>query len=221
MTHVMICRRRTLKNILPIGISAFGTSACSNLLGPPDARTIYRVRPSFSRAPVSETAGPTVLWALAIARPHVSGGLDTDRIALIQANGTMDYYANAIYPDRLPGILQSVLLEGFEVSGRIHAVAREDDALHSDYGLVTEVRDFQAQYGVAGGIPEATVTIAAKLIASRDRRILGSFTASQTVSASANSIAAATQALRFALTSTVAAIVDWTLAEPMSRLVPQ
>lgn len=190
------------------GAAALSLPACSNdLLGPPEAGPIYPIRPSFTAA-----SGLKVNWALSIQRPDMPGGLDTDRIALLQANGTMDYYANATYSDRLPAIIQRALVDGFYASGRTPAVALEQEALHADYNLFVSVRDFQANYSVQDGVPEAAVVVDAKLTTAHGRKIIGNVTASRTVNAGVNSTAAATQALARALGQAVTDIVTWTLA---------
>jgi cholesterol transport system auxiliary component len=199
------------RRLFLIGASALSLSACGSLLGPPDAGPIYTVRPSFSQPPAQ---AEKVRWALAVMRPDVSGGLDTDRIALIQADGTMDYYAKATYPDRLPATIQRALLDGFEASGRIEGVAREQDALHAEYNLLTEVKDFEAKYSAPDAIPSVTVSMNAKLTTTHGRNIVGSFVTTQTVAATANSTAAVAQALSQALGAAVTAIVNWTLATP-------
>ena len=202
----------TLQRLFLIGLSSLALSACSgNLLGPPDAGPIYMVAPKFTAAPAEATK---VKWALAILRPDMAAGLDTDRIALTQADGTMDYYAKATYPDRLPGIVQHALLDGFEASGRIDAVALEEDALHADYNLAVEVKDFAAHYSQQDGIPGVTVTITVKLTTAHGRDIVGSFSTSQTGTDSVNSAGATTQALQQALAAAVTQIVDWTLTAP-------
>jgi cholesterol transport system auxiliary component len=204
-------RRIMIRRILLIGAAALSLSACGgNLLGPPDGGSIYPVRPVFT-APAS---GAPVPWSLAILRPTVPGGLDGDRIALLQPDGSMDYYAKANLPDRAPAIIQSALLEGFESSQRIAAVAREQDALHADYDLVIEVKDFEAKYATQDGIPQAVVVMSAKLVTAHGRKIVATFIASQSVSATANSAGAAAQALSQALGAGVTQIVDWALAAP-------
>lgn len=191
------------------GASALMLSACGgDLLGPPEAGPIYPVRPTFTPA----AGGEKVNWALSILRPDVPGGLDTDRIALNQANGTLDYYAKATYPDRLPATVQRALVDGFQASGRIDAVAREQEALHADYNLFIEVKDFQANYSVQDGVPQAAVLMVAKLTTARGRKIIGNFTANKTIAAPVNSAGAATQALAQALGQAVTEIVNWTLA---------
>ena len=204
----MIARRLFL-----IGVSTMALSACGgNLLGPPDAGSIYVVAPKFPAAPA---AGEKVSWALAILRPDSPGGFDTDRIALTQPDGTMDYYAKATYPDRLPNIVQHALLDGFEASGRIDKVAREEDALHADYNLAVEIKDFAAHYSQPDGVPGVTVAITVKLTTSHGRDIVGSFSTTQAGNASINSAGAAVQALQQALAAAVTQIVNWTLTAPV------
>jgi cholesterol transport system auxiliary component len=124
----------------------------------------------------------------------------------------MDYYANATYPDRLGILVQQTVLDGFEASGRIEAVANEQDALHADYNLAVEVKDFAAHYSQLDGIPTVTVSITAKLTTAHGRAILATFSTSKTGQASANSAAAAVEALQQALGAAVLEIVNWALA---------
>ena len=209
MTHKAMIQRR----LFLIGASSLVLSACGgNILGlgPPEGGPLYPMRPAFPAG-----SGEKVGWALAILRPDVAPGLDSDRIALMQPDGVMDFYAKANYPDRLPPMVQQALLDGFEASGRIDAVAPEQAALHADYNLVTDVKDFAAHYSQADGIPGVTVSITAKLTTARGRAIVSSFSTTQTGTASLNSAAAAAQALQQALGTAVTAIVNWALTAPM------
>lgn len=210
MTHAFLARRAFL-----IGSSSLVLSACGGNvlgLGPPEAGQIYMVAPKFPGAPMG---GEKVKWALAILSPDPAAGLDTDRIALTQPDGTMDYYAKAGYPDRLPAIVQQALLDGFEASGRIDAVAREQDALHADYNLAVELKDFAAHYSQRDGTPGVAVSLTVKLTTAHGRDIVGSFATTQTGTASANSAGAAAQALQQALGMAVNQIVNWTLTAPV------
>ena len=179
-------------------------------LGPPEPGAIYPVRPVFPAG-----SGTKVAWALAILRPDMMPGLDSDRIALTQPDGSMDYYAKATYPDRLPALVQQALLDGFESSGRIGAVAREQDALHAEYNLITEIKDFGAHYAVADGIPQVKANLTAKLVTAHGRAIVSSFSSNQSLAASANSAGAVALALQQALGTAVTEIVNWALAAPM------
>lgn len=199
------------RRLFLIGASSAALAACGDLVGPPEAGTIYTVAPKF---PAAAGGGAKVAWALAILRPAAAPGLDSDRIALTQPDGTMDFYAKATYPDRLPPLVQQALLEGFESSGRIDAVAREQDALHADYNLLIEIRDFAAHYAVADGVPSVAVALTAKLTTSHGRVIVGNLSVAKEGNASINSAAAAAQALQQALQGAVTEIVAWALSFP-------
>jgi len=198
------------------GVSSFALAGCGGNvlgLGPPDAGTIYPVRPVFPAG-----SGEKVGWALAILRPDIAPGLDTERMALTQPDGSMDYYAKANYADRVPPLVQQALLDGFEMSGRIDAVAPEQAALHADYNLVTEIKDFGAHYAQTDGIPQVAVGLTAKLATAHGRVIVSSFSTRQTLNASVNSAAAVAQALQQALGAAVTQIVNWALAAPMPAM---
>lgn len=195
------------------GASAFTLSACSSdLIGPPEASVIYPVNPAF---PASQ--GAKVGWALSIVRPEVAGGLDNDRIALHQPGGILDFYAKATYPAPLPALIQQALLDGFEASGRIDAVAPEQATQHADYSLLTDVKDFSAHYSQQDGIPGVSVSITAKLSTTRGRVIVSSLPVIKNGTASVNSAGAAAQALRQALGAAVTDIVTWALAAPIPK----
>ena len=108
-------------------------------------------------------------------------------------------------------LVQAALISGFEASGRIDQVAREQDALHADYDLITEIRNFEAHYPAPDAVPTVTVTLAVRLASAHGRKILGSFTATQSQPCAANSAGAVAQALGQALGQAVQAIVTWTL----------
>ena len=204
----MIQRRLFLTAAAPsLLLSACGGNVLG--LGPQEAGTLYPVRPSFPAG-----SGEKVAWALAILRPDVAPGLDSERIALSQPDGSMDFYAKANFPDRVPVMVQQALLDGFEASGRIDAVAPEQAALHADYNLVTEIKDFSAHYAQADSIPRVTVNLTAKLTTAHGRAIVSSFSSNQTSNASANSAGAVAQALQQGLGAAVTQIVAWALTAP-------
>jgi cholesterol transport system auxiliary component len=193
------------------GASSLLLTACSSdLIGPPPAPQIYALNPAVP-APQS---GGKLGWALEIARPHASDNLDSTRIALAKTQTELDYYADAGWPDRLPVLVQTAILAGFEASGRIDSVFREEDALHADYELSTDIRDFEARYAVPNGIPSVAVTLVCHMADTRTRRIVASLTVTETEPASANSVNAVVEAFDTALGNAVGQITQWALALP-------
>ena len=182
---------------------------CGSLIGPSGPPPqIYRLEPNLSPA----SGGTSVSWQLAVARPNTTQTLDTERIALTRGP-VMDYYADAQWNDNVPRLVQSLLVEAFEKSGRIAAVAPESEGLHADYLLVTEIRNFEARYAGATGTPDVIVDIEAKLVDPRGK-VIGSLDARQTAPAGQNSIPAVVMAFDQAAAAAFAQIVTWTLQAP-------
>jgi cholesterol transport system auxiliary component len=196
-----------------IASSSLVLAACGSLdklVGPPDAPQIYTLRPM----PPAVQSGGKVGWALSILKPDASNNLDTSRIALAKSDTQLDYYANAAWPDRLPDMVQTALLAGFEATGRIDAVARDEDALHSDYELSTDLRDFEARYATPGGVPSVAITIIAHMADTRSRKMMANLTVTLTEPASANNVDAVVQAMDTALAKAIGQITQWALALP-------
>ena len=179
------------------------------MIGPPEASPIYVMRPQFPAV-----AAQKVAWSLALVRPNAPGALDTDRIAILQPGGVMDYYAKAQYADALPALVETALLDAFERSAALPGVGRTAEGLHSDYHLYTDIKNFEARYDVRDGVPQAVVTLSVRLVTSRGRITAGTTSITKTVPASANSIAAATAALGEALAGVAGEIVTWALQFP-------
>jgi cholesterol transport system auxiliary component len=198
------------RRLLLAGASGLVLTGCSSLIGPSRAPRLYVLRPALPPS----VHGPKVNWALSIPVPDASAALDTDRIAIWRPPASLDYYADAAWPDHLPALVQSALLQAFEDSGRIKAVARDSDGAHADYILVTDLRDFEARYDKPDGVPVAVVRIGAKLVGALKRDIVAQFDAAEELSASENSVAAAVAALDEALARALTKIVAWTLAAP-------
>ena len=104
------------------------------------------------------------------------------------------------------------MLAGFEATGRIESVAREEDSLHADYNLTTDIRDFEARYATPDGAPTATVTIIAHMSEAHSRKIVANLTVNLSEAASANSVDAVVQAFDTALAKAVTQIVSWALS---------
>ena len=177
---------------------------------------MYALRP----APPPAQPGGKVGWALAISKPDAVDNLDSARIALARGDTELDYFANASWPDHLPDLVQTALLAGFEASGRIDSVSREEDTLHADYALSTDLRDFEARYATPDGVPNIAVTIIAHMAEAHSREIVASLTVTLTEPASANNVDAVVQAMDTALAKAVVQITQWALALPPPATAP-
>ncbi|HEX3673527.1 MAG TPA: ABC-type transport auxiliary lipoprotein family protein [Rhizomicrobium sp.] len=198
----------TRRALLVSAAATFVLAGCS-LLSPsnPPSR-IYVLEPPFGKAP-----GPAVNWGLAVTPTDVPNVFDTDRVSLSR-DLAMDYFADTQWTDTTSRLLQSLLVEAFEKSGRIAAVARDSGGVHGDYILTSELRHFEAVYDNGDGAPEIHVEIEAKLLSLPHRDMVATHDAVQKVRASANSIPAVVVAFNAATGAAISDIVDWALAAP-------
>lgn len=198
---------RTLRRAALVVFSAAVLSACGSLLGPTEAPPqIYVLKPQFG--PVADA--PATTWQIAVPAPNVPDVFDTKRIAL-QRGQTMDYYANAAWTDQTGELVQDLLVEALEKSGKVKAVGPTSGGVRADLLVVTEVRDFAAHYSSENGAPDVVVDLVAKLITANHHDVVATFDARREAQASANSIPAVVQAFNQATGEAIRDIVGWTL----------
>jgi cholesterol transport system auxiliary component len=199
-------RRRLLR---AAALLAFGTltSGCAGVLpgaGPPPR--LFRLTP---KSTFPENQEP-VAWQLVIETPLAPAGLDTTRIALQRASVELEYYARANWTDLAPAMIQTLVVESFENSGKIVAVGRESLGLRADFVLKLELREFQSDYS-GGAVPNAHVRLNAKLVRMPQRTIVGSQSFEAKVGANADRIEDIVAAFDSALGKTLKDLVLWTL----------
>lgn len=188
-------------------VLALALSGCASLLpsgGPPPK--LYTLTPASD----FPTHAPPVSWQLLVDVPVSAAALDTERIALSRGPTSIDYFADAAWTDRAPLLVQGLLVQSFENSGRITAIARESLALRADYILRTELRHFEADYA-GGGAPTAHIQIVAKLVKMPERAIIAQRTVNAAMRASENQVPAIVAAFNGAGHQAARQIVDWTL----------
>ncbi len=217
MTRVANSGTAALRSLLALMIAALLLSACGGLLpgsGPPPK--LYRLTPKSTFDPYL----PTVAWQLVISPPAAQGAIDTTRIALAPSATRIEYYADAGWTDRMPLMLQALVLESFENSDRIVAVGRRAIGLRSDYELRIDVREFQAEYYNHPGQPQSCagppvcvdVIVNAKLIYTPRRTIVATRDFSG-YAPSEDDVVGVVEAFDEALGSVLKDVVGWTLTE--------
>jgi cholesterol transport system auxiliary component len=170
--------------------------------GPPPA--LYTLQ---APATVATTAGDAH-WQLLVEAPEATLDINNTRIAVAPTPTRIDYFAGVAWADRPPSMLQAVLVESFDRSGRIGAVERQSGGLRSDFMLATDLDDFQAEAGPNG--TQAHVRITARLIRSRDRSIVAARTFETSIDVGLG-IESAIGGFDRAVETLVPEIVDWTL----------
>jgi cholesterol transport system auxiliary component len=139
---------------------------------PPPTMYMLSATPKPAGADPQGAPRPT---ELAVLRPRVRTGLDTDRIAALYPDRRMDYFADVRWSGPLDEVLQDLAVQEFHANPELRNVSADASVFASTYWLEIEVADFQAEYSTAGGAPTAHVHLRARLGSSGDRHVLGRF----------------------------------------------
>jgi phospholipid/cholesterol/gamma-HCH transport system substrate-binding protein len=162
-------------------------------------------------APVSfPPAEKTSTSQLVVAEPTSVVALDTQKIIVAPGAGESLATEVAEWSDTVPKLLQAMIIQSFENSNYLGAVARPTDNLTFDYQLLLDLRIFQIERSSADSAkPIAHVAFAAKILGNQGRIV-----ASRTFNAQAarpdtnapGAVAALNDAFRQAATQ----LVEWT-----------
>lgn len=153
---------------------------------------------------------PKVDWQLTIAFPIADAALNTARIALRHSPISLEYYARASWVDTAPQMIQTLLVESYENTGKIVSIGRQSVTLRADYSLLTDLREFQAEY-IGEGPPRVRVRLNAKMVRMPQRTILATETFEFIEPAASSGLEAVVSAFDIALGKTLKRIVEWSL----------
>ncbi len=162
---------------------------------------------------------PKADWQLIVETPVAAASLNTNRIAVRRDPITLGYYERAVWTDLAPSLVQTLLIESFENTGKIVAVGRESVGLRSDFILKTELREFQAE--TASGTPVVHVRVIAKLVQMPQRTIIAWTSEDHKIPADGESMNAIVGAFDEALGKTLKRIVEWTLKTAPRKAAPR
>jgi len=195
-----------LIGIFGICLSLAATSCVSVLPGGKEPARLFTLSPksTFSKEL------PTADWHLNVDMPSASLALNSPKIALSRSPFTLDYYARATWIDRAPAMVQTLLVESFDNTRKIVSVTRQPSAPRADYSLVTELREFQAEYD-GDGPPAVRVRIKARLVQLPRRTIVAAKSAEHVERAKGTDLDSIINAFDEALGRVLRRIVEWTL----------
>jgi ABC-type uncharacterized transport system auxiliary subunit len=167
-------RLLVIMGALPI----LGLAACSGSFfqSKVSAPTIYVL--SSGAAPAESGSAAEIPADLAILKPRLRTGLDSDRVAVLYTDRRLDYFADARWNGALGDVLQDFAVQEFHGHAHLRTVNGDTSVFASAYWLEIEVTDFQAEYTSAAAEPPTVhVHLLARLGDSGDQRILGRFEA--------------------------------------------
>jgi cholesterol transport system auxiliary component len=209
-----------------VALPLIGLAACGSLfrskIAPPTVYMLSAGAGSTQTASTGSTAAPSpgaVIPAdLAVLKPKLRPGLETDRIAVLYPDRHLDYFADARWSGPLDDVLQDFAVQEFHTHANLRTVSGDASVFPSAYWLEMEVTDFQAEYTSAAAAPTVHVQILARVGNSGDRRVLGRFVANARQQAADNRLSAIVDAYARAADAALADIVahaDDTLAKAL------
>jgi cholesterol transport system auxiliary component len=192
--------------VVPLFVALTLLSGCGGLLAPSGSPAkLYTLH-----APAQVTSNaPQAHWQLLIAMPDARLDINNARIAVAPTATRIDYFADVSWADRPPAMLQELLLESFDRSGRIGAVQRQGGGLKADFILNCDLQDFQVE-SLPGAVVHVGLT--ARLVRTRDRTIVAS-RKFESSSPAGGDFDGAIAAFNADLQTLLPQIVDWTLSQ--------
>ncbi len=176
--------------------------ACA--MGPPPRQ--YTMAAVSDFAPGLQPAG----WSLAVDEPTAAHQIDTSRIALMNGPFQVDYYADVEWTDTAPAMVQLLLIQSFDNSGRLRIVASTHQTLATDFLLLSNLRKFQVENNPAG-VSQATVVVETTLLRMPRRKPVATARFEKSMPVAPASIDAVTTAFNTSLAQVIQQVVDWTI----------
>lgn len=183
------------------------SSACSSLID-------LKSQPYTTYVPQyagKAASGPRVDWQLIVETPLTSDTLATVRMLVMPTPGVLEVFPEARWNDPTPALLRTLIVEGFQASGRITGIGSASSGMRADYALAIELRDFQIEYH--DGKPEAAIRFQANLLDYSSNRVLATHEFAAEAPAAGKDSASAFVAFQAALDTIIPELIDWTLVE--------
>jgi ABC-type uncharacterized transport system auxiliary subunit len=194
-------------------VSVICLAACTGSLfkskaAPP---TVYLLSagpaPPGPSQPASETPGSEIPADLAVLKPRLSPGLESDRMAVRYPDRRLDYFAETRWSGPLGEVLQDLAVQEFHSHARLRTVSGDASVFASAYWLEIEVTDFQAEYESGSTPPTVHVHLLARIGTSGDRKILGQIVANAQRQAGENRLTSIVDAFAHAADAALAEVV--------------
>jgi cholesterol transport system auxiliary component len=197
-------RRHILASLIA-GLVGQAVTGCG-LIGPPPRQ--------FTLTPVADFPRglPPVKWSLVVDEPTAARQIDTSRIASMSGPFQVEYYADVEWTDSAPAMVQLLLMQSFQNTGRLPVVASTRQTLATDFLLLSNLRKFQVEND-ASGTPQATVILDATLLKMPRRTPVATARFEKATPINSKSTETVTAAFDASLANVMRRVVDWTLQQ--------
>jgi cholesterol transport system auxiliary component len=144
-----------------------------------------------------------------VPEPRALDSLASPKIAVKPTALTIAYYPKVQLQDSAPKVLQRVLLDTFQNTGKVKAAGLPGQSLLIDYQIVTDIRAFQVE---TYGADQAHIEVAAKLLNDANGNVVADRVFTAVVPISGDSAEAAAAGLNAAVQQLALDVVSWTLS---------
>src|SRR5665213_3037893 len=192
---------------LVIAALALVPAGCSSLLGGGTPATMYTLTALRGFPP-----GPRLKLQVLFDRPSASDAINTTRIALRRNVLNIDYFADAAWTDAAPSMIQTLLVESLQRSGRVTAASRDTLAIRGDVEVRIDVPHFEADYNGDEELPTVRIELGLILLKVGDRSIIGTRAVTASARPGKNDVAAIVVAFDAALQTAMRDSLTWVLA---------
>lgn len=110
--------------------------------------------------------------AIEVVSPDLPKALESERIALIKDGQELDYYATIRWAGRLDGVFQEALTQSFEARFDKIDVGLRTANPNPNYRLITQIRDFQAEYNNGDVNPMINVSAVFTLLSLPEQEVM-------------------------------------------------
>jgi len=196
--------RRHLLAGLMAGSVGQSVTGCG-LIGPPPRQFTLTSVTNFPHA------FSPVKWFV-VDEPTAARQIDTSRIALMRGPFQVEYYADVEWTDSAPAMVQLLLMQSFQNTGRLPVVAPTRQTLTTDFLLLSNLQKFQVEND-ASGMPQATVVLETTLLKMPRQTPVATARFQKATPINSKSTGTVTAAFDTSLGDVMRHVVEWTLQQ--------
>lgn len=203
----MIIQRR--QALAAIGMFALGGCNALQFVTNRQTPRLFQLTPKTT----FDESLPVVKGAVVIDPPSAIAGLNTARMALRPDPTLLEYYANALWVDVVPIMVQNLMQESLDATERIDALSPvEASGIRAEFSLRMHIREFQAEYDEGTSKPPlVNVRIEARLLQLPRRDSLETVSFQQFERSKETNVESIVRAYDDALGKVLRHLVEWTI----------
>ncbi|NOD64561.1 MULTISPECIES: ABC-type transport auxiliary lipoprotein family protein [unclassified Ruegeria] len=160
------------------------------------------------------SALPRIQKQIVVQEPTATAAVNTDQIAIQPTPYQVQYLPRARWVDRAPLIVQTLLVESYENSGKVAAVGRSTVGLRADYVIAPDLREFQGivvEDTETGKKVRIEVRMNIKVIDEYEDKIIASSSFQENVVAASDQTPDLVKAFDLALGRAMRDAVEWSI----------